>query len=692
MNDRFSAKNTRSLRSGDLDPSFVQSVLDNSRLQLAALLTEDQQANVAARFHPLFPVLMTGLYGAESHIDLWDLETRANNHSLSLLGTGHANEFTGQTLLGASRRGQEGVLPVRDLDISPQGTVAAVAAGLSVWMIDLGRTAQLMREGQELYGHQVGVHGVSFSQAGDLLASVDDDGHLVLWSTETFESVLHLEIPGAHFRAVTFSADDVLIAVADTVGNIAVWDLGTAERIAYFQAHQGEVGSLRFGPRGYILATSGFDGSIRLWDIEHTAPVGEPMFHGDSVYDVRFGTTEDVLYSCSFDKFLAVWDLNTQSLLDCYVSAEPILAMDLAPDDGVLAIVTAGGLELVSNGSAEVQHAPLQLGVPLDAFANQNPDASFNSIQAGAAFEAVAQRAPEPPQPIDPKSAIVSDGVDAAYVEARRIGAQSGLINLSSARMIGAESNSGKRYGPGAPSNREPSPVPDPSRPSSGLREVNYTDSIPPRDDLIVPTVGNEELPRRTMITGASPDGTLRRNFVPVHGPDASLRHPYTPVEVENVEKGDTRRYAIAIVIALVVGAAGAGLAYATRPLPEELPAFQTQVETIERDYKTSLEAESGRHQPASALLNSKLDKAKLAASGPNSANIIKGIERSIEQEEQLHLENLKNIEANKQTALDQARLAAAESPWSRVAMFGTIAFALAMALAFVGVRYAGRQ
>jgi len=695
MNDTAAMHSSRSLRSQDLDPTSVQTMLDHSRLHLSALLADKQQANVAARFHPLFPVLLTGLYGAESHVDLWDLETRQNCHSLSLIGTGHATELTGQTLLGAAARSQEGILPVRDVDVSPTGTIAAVAAGVSVWLLDLGRTAQLMREGEELFGHEVGVHAVAFAHAGDLLASADDAGTVVLWDMATLTSVFHVELDGAHLRDIAFSADDALLAVSDTIGNVAVWDLATAERIAYFQAHQGEIGAIRFSPQGYILATGGFDGAIRLWDIESAAPVGEPMFHDDSIYSLRFGATEDVLYSCSFDKFLAVWDLNTQVLVDCYVSAEPILAMDVAPDDGALAIVTAGGIELVANGhQTAVLSGGLALGVPLDAFAQQDPDSSFGNVRAGLSFEAVAQRADaEPAQPLEARSGLVTDGMDSDYVEARRIGAQSGLINLASARMVGPDSTSAKRYGPGAPTGRDSgqqvargaTPASDSDRHAAG-----FQDSIPPREGPIVAPLGGE-LPLRHMITGTDHDNA-RRPHIPLPSPDASIRHPFTVVVTEDPEKGEATRYGLAIVIAVVVGLAAAGGGYATRPLAEDSPAFAALRQTIDKEYTDGLTAEGQRHDPAINLLESKLDKARLGASGPNAANIIKGLERSVEQENQFHLDKLKEIEAGKEAKLAEAKASVDDSPWSRVTMFGMVGFVGALVLAFLGLRYASKR
>ncbi len=669
---------------GDFTPERVQRLAPRSNLRSAFLLAPRQEANVAVAFHPFLPVLATAWYGPESHVDLWDHQHGEHLHSLTLLGTGHASEATGLSRLSGENPG--GTLPVRDLAMHPDGRLLAVAAGVSVWLLDLGAQARVMREGQELFGHQHGVHALTFSHHGKLLASACDGGQVILWSLATFEPVGSYHLPDGQLRAIAFSADDRLIATGDALGNVSVWDIKSNAQLAFFQAHDNDISDLAFAPHRRLLATAGFDGAVRMWDIDTEQPHGDGLHHGDAVYNIRFSPSGNLLYSCGFDTFVGVWDVNGLDLIDCHRSPAPLLAMDLANDERTLALVTTDSLLTLQNKLPDLSL----------------PDASIRPGMTLHDMLAVKRPAPTPPAPaplsgrdnnasIPPPDSpfFLTGGLPGA--PARETPLRDDAISIPPAAALSntpidslltkqQASLSGlfdlKHQAPPSPSQRERTLAPTPE-PAS------------PRDELIA-----KDLPTRSLISNAEAGlssvaaQAQTQNLQALHrSPDfrydreGAIRQA---LHVERPQGPNTRLIGAVVAGGLLIALLGGAVGAATAPSGPDPALANQQRAQIQQDAQAARDAEQQRHNPIVAKLQEKLDKVKQGGGNQSVTPLVKALEKSIQEANDDHTQRLAQIDQGAQQQLQQLGHTDAGTDWGRLITFALPAGLLgAIALAF---------
>ncbi len=114
-------------------------------------------------------------------------------------------------------------LKVRDLEIAPDDTTAAVALLQSpvLWHVELDDGTLL----QTFEGHTFRVNSVAFSKDGEMIASGSRDTNIILWSVEDGTQIRVLSDHTDAVNDVTFSDDGSLMASASDDLSIIVWSL-----------------------------------------------------------------------------------------------------------------------------------------------------------------------------------------------------------------------------------------------------------------------------------------------------------------------------------------------------------------------------------------------------------------------------------------------------------------------------------
>ena len=225
-----------------------------------------------------------------------------------------------------------------------------------------------------LEGHGGPIMGLAVS-AGGRVASTSFDSTVGLWSGTRPE---WLESHRAAVNCVVFVSETTLVSGGDDFALVR-WDMprATATRM---DGHQGKVMALAVSPGGTQVASASWDGSIGIWPLDG----GAPRFlrgHDGPVNDVAFTTDGARLYSASADGSLRVWDVATGTerarlvehgfglneivlneaagwlaygavdggtrvigaadaapIADLSLDRRPILAMEMTPDGGTLAV------------------------------------------------------------------------------------------------------------------------------------------------------------------------------------------------------------------------------------------------------------------------------------------------------------------------------------------------------------------
>jgi len=173
-------------------------------------------------------------------------------------------------------------------------------------------------------GHEAAVYSVAFSPDGDLAASGDADGVLLIWDVASNEEIQSFEGHNHQINAVDFDPNmEFLVSAAcgerdDTVneecisGDIILWDIETGEEVRRFVGHEDEVTTVTFDPSGNRILSGGADRTMRLWDVQTGEQIGIYRRHLGKVVDVAFHPEEqNKAVSLAIDSPPTLWDLDT---------------------------------------------------------------------------------------------------------------------------------------------------------------------------------------------------------------------------------------------------------------------------------------------------------------------------------------------------------------------------------------------
>ena len=186
---------------------------------------------------------------------------------------------------------------IREVKLSPDGTLLAVASSIGVWLYDA-------RTGEELVllaGHTQNVNNVAFSSDGKILASGSADFTIRLWEVSTGT---HLKTLKGHTGIVTslcFFPDSRTLASADW-NSIRLWRVAYGTSLKTLKADLGAI-SIASSDDGRTLASVNYDKAIDLWDAvsgEHIKTlnvdaerIGNIVFSGDGK---TFASTSDGIH------------------------------------------------------------------------------------------------------------------------------------------------------------------------------------------------------------------------------------------------------------------------------------------------------------------------------------------------------------------------------------------------------------
>ena len=244
---------------------------------------------------------------------------------LGVRGVGSQPELAEATVVGRDEASaQISAGPVHGIAYAPDGTLAALARGWAVELVDLATRKPL----RSLHGHTGEVNDVAFSPTGRYFASASYDGTARVWSPDgSLVKVLEGHTNGV--LSAAFSPNGRLLVTGGYDGTARIW-YGQSQ-LQVIEGHEGAVEAVAFSPDGRLVATASRDGIARLWTVEgelHTSLTG----HAERLSGVAFTADSRHVVTGSHDRTARIWTIDGNAVATLRHHTDIVTAVDCSPD------------------------------------------------------------------------------------------------------------------------------------------------------------------------------------------------------------------------------------------------------------------------------------------------------------------------------------------------------------------------
>jgi WD40 repeat protein len=269
------------------------------------------------------------------------------------------------------------------LEVSPDGTQLATAAGSEIVLLD----AATLAERDRFRGHTEGMRRLRFSHDGALLASSSDDDTTIVWDVATSDQREQLRGHSGSVWGLGFSPDDNTLYTSSLDQALLAWDLAGERRLTPRMAIADPVASPAVYPLEYFAQSSPTGEAVAYVTITQTD--GAEQLATVQWLDVRTGRAGDVIdtghsdigshtwspdgrrfATTGQDGFVRVWDWRTAELVtERQLTQAPLAGLDYT-GDGTRLVVGEEGEEGAQGGTIFMIDAetlePLGQSVQLD--------------------------------------------------------------------------------------------------------------------------------------------------------------------------------------------------------------------------------------------------------------------------------------------------------------------------------------
>ena len=222
---------------------------------------------------------------------------------------------------------------INEIQYSSDGALLVVATGIGIWLYD----TTTYQEIGLLTAHTRAVECLAFSPDGNILASADDGGTLLLWHRSTGAQKVLTRGP-KWASNLAFSPDGKILARGrgDT---IRFWDTITGEEKSALTGLPAHIGDLSFSPNGKTIVNVTGDGKIYILD-RFTGKLKKAFAvpTTDHVFSTTFSLDGKIVAIGSRDGNIYLSDLNTGELKFTLTGhSEDVERVTFSPDGKILA-------------------------------------------------------------------------------------------------------------------------------------------------------------------------------------------------------------------------------------------------------------------------------------------------------------------------------------------------------------------
>ncbi|MEL6578686.1 MAG: NB-ARC domain-containing protein, partial [Cyanobacteria bacterium J06621_12] len=167
-----------------------------------------------------------------------------------------------------------------------------------------------------------GIWSVAFSPDGEMLASGDTKGEIILRRVSDGQPICSFKGHTGWVVSLDFSPDGKTLASSSCDCTAKLWDVDTGQCLHTLREHEHEVWSVTFDPDGEMLATGCDDSKVRLWDVNTAKCLKVLQEQVNCVLTVNFDLSGQKLVSGGDDAIIRLWDVETGECLKIFEGHE----------------------------------------------------------------------------------------------------------------------------------------------------------------------------------------------------------------------------------------------------------------------------------------------------------------------------------------------------------------------------------
>ncbi|AUB42683.1 WD40 repeat [Nostoc flagelliforme CCNUN1] len=260
-----------------------------------------------------------------SYLTLWQADMR----SMNLHNANFAHAELDKCVFAETLGG------IHSVTFSPDGKL--LATGDSYGELRLYQVV----DGKQLLvctGHTDWLWSVAFSPNGNILASSGKDQTVKLWDVRTGQCLATLQGHSGGIWSVAFSREGNILASGSEDQTIKLWDVTNGQCLKTLHKHNSRVSSIAYSPDGLTLASGCHDQTVKLWDITTGECLKTLQGHNGGIWSVSFSPDGLTLASGSHDRTVKLWDISTgECLKTLQEHSDCVYSVFFSPDGNRLA-------------------------------------------------------------------------------------------------------------------------------------------------------------------------------------------------------------------------------------------------------------------------------------------------------------------------------------------------------------------
>ncbi|KAI8341837.1 WD40-repeat-containing domain protein [Chlamydoabsidia padenii] len=153
--------------------------------------------------------------------------------------------------------------------------------------------------------HEDEVWHISFSNNGQLMASVSKDSTCIIWDTKTFNKlfVLKSDQPGTYSA---WSPDSTQLLVCGIDSSLRLWDANTGKLLHVYEEHTDQVTSCVWLPSGQHFISGACDKMMCLWKIDG---VVLSRWSTQRILDMKITNDGSRMVTMSYEQRITIYDI-----------------------------------------------------------------------------------------------------------------------------------------------------------------------------------------------------------------------------------------------------------------------------------------------------------------------------------------------------------------------------------------------